>query len=259
MANHSSEYIKHHLTNLQYNLVDDTWSSGGFWTLNIDTICVASALGVIFLGLFYFVARYVTSNTPGRLQNFIEVIIEFVDGQVKGVFQRTDPIIAPLALTIFVWTFLMNFMDMVPVDLFPQLAKGLGIHYFRVVPTADLNTTFAMSLTVLALILIYSVKFNGSKSWQLCLSHPFPIYAAPINLFIYLIETGAKPLSLAMRLFGNLYAGEVIFILIALTPWYLQWALGGVWLTFHLLIITLQAFIFMMLTIVYLSMTRIEH
>ncbi len=256
----STDYIQHHLHNLNFNLTDFTLSSGGFWTLNLDTLFVSIFLGSLFLIVFRKVAKSVTSGVPGKLQNFVEVMVEFADGQVKDTFHGRSALIGPLALTIFMWVFLMNLMDLIPVDLLPLVARHLGIPYLRSVPTTDPNLTFALSLSVFFLIIFYSLKIKGIKGFvkeMTCV--PFGIWFLPFNLVLRSVEEIAKPISLALRLFGNLYAGELIFILIALLPWYMQWPLGGAWAIFHILIITLQAFIFMVLTIVYLSLAHEEH
>ncbi|PCI37736.1 MAG: F0F1 ATP synthase subunit A [Thiotrichales bacterium] len=249
-------YIRHHLHNLNMSF---NGTSGGFWNLNVDTLIVSSLLGCLFIGVFGIVARRVTSGVPGRLQNLVEMLILFVDRQVKETFHGKSNFIAPLALTIFIWVFLMNTMDLLPVDLLPLLAHHAGVPHLRVVPTADLNMTIAMGATVFLLILFYSIKNKGVIGFikDAC-THPFNHWSMiPINLVLRIVEDIAKPISLSLRLFGNLYAGELIFILIAaLLPWWLQWPFGLAWAIFHILIIVLQAFIFMMLTIVYLSMTE---
>lgn len=249
----SIQYIQHHLT----NAVTGT----GFWTYNLDTIGVSTFLGLFFISLFYFSARKATSGTPGTLQNFVELIIEFVDKQVKDTFHGRSNLIAPLALTIFVWVFLMNAMDLIPVDLLPKIASMTGMHHFRAVPTADLNLTFALSLTVFLLTIFYSFKIKGpAKLFKEFTCEPFGFLLFPINFILRAVDEIARPLSLALRLFGNLYAGELIFILLALIPWWaLQSSLSLAWAIFHILIILLQAFIFMMLTIVYLSLAHEDH
>jgi F-type H+-transporting ATPase subunit a len=248
----ATEYIVHHLTNLK--------AGSGFWTLHLDTLFFSISLGALFCWLFYKAAKGATSGIPGTLQNFVEIVVEFVDQQVKDSFHGHSKLIAPLGLTIFVWVFLMNFMDLMPVDLLPMVAGWLGVHYLKVVPTTDLNLTFAMSISVFFLIIFYSIKIKGPVAFaKELLFSPFGKWMLPFNLMLKLVEEIAKPISLALRLFGNLYAGELIFILIALLPWWIQWTLGGVWAIFHILIITLQAFIFMMLTIVYLSLAHEEH
>lgn len=272
----STNYIKHHLTYLTYNVKDMTLgSSGGFWTLNLDTILFSVVLGTIIAALMYFGARRVTTGVPGKLQNFAEMMLQFADGQVKDCFHGRNALIGPLALTIFLWVFLMNFMDILPVDILPMFAKMSGVHYLKVVPTNDLNLTFGLSLSVFALIVFYSIKIKGVKGFVKELTlQPFnhPVFI-PFNLLLELVGLIAKPISLALRLFGNLYAGELIFILIALltlnatatsligtiTLGSAQFVLALAWSIFHILVITLQAFIFMVLTIVYLSLAHEEH
>lgn len=251
----ATDYIVHHLTNLTVG--------EGFWTFHLDTLFFSVALGLILLVLFRLAAVRATSGVPGGLQNFVETLVEFVDRQVKDTFHGKSALIAPLALTIFCWVFLWNAMDLVPVDALPEPAKAFGVPYLRVVPSTDLNATFGLSITVFLLIVFYSFKIKGARGYaREFLTHPFGPYLFPANLILNVVELVAKPISLALRLFGNLYAGEMIFILIALMygAGWLFGAFAGVlqlgWAIFHLLIITLQAFIFMMLTIVYLSMAH---
>lgn len=254
----TSQYIQHHLEHLTYHMQGS--AEGGFWAFNIDTLAISFILGSLFCAIFYFAARCATSGAPGKLQNFVELMIEFVDGQVRDTFHGRSALIAPLGLTIFVWVFLMNFMDLLPVDLLPSLAHQAHVPYLRVVPTADPNLTFGMSLTVFFLILFYSIKIKGFGGFAKELTcTPFGIWFLPVNFILKVVEEIAKPISLALRLFGNMYAGELIFILIALLPWWMQWPLGTAWAIFHILIITLQAFIFMVLTIVYLSLAHESH
>ncbi len=271
----STDYIKHHLTYLSYDLKSMSFGSGGFWTVNLDTLLFSLVLGSFILMLLYFGARRVTTGVPGKLQNFAELMLDFADGQVKDCFHGTNKMIGPLALTIFSWVFLMNFMDIVPVDILPAAAKSAGVHYLKVVPTNDLNLTFALSLSVFALIIYYSIKIKGVKGFVRELTmQPFNHVAfIPFNLLLELVGLIAKPISLALRLFGNLYAGELIFILIALltlnatatslvgtaTLGLAQFLLALAWSIFHILVITLQAFIFMVLTIVYLSLAHEDH
>ena len=272
----AAQYIQHHLQNLQWHLAPN---GSSFWTINLDTLFFSTLLGVLFLVVFRIAARKATSGVPGKLQNFVEIMVSFVDTQVKDSFHGRNPVIAPLALTIFMWVFMMNFMDLIPVDLLPRIGNLLGVPYLRVVPTTDLSLTFAMSITVFLLIIYYSIKVKGFSGFgKEFILHPFSpiplrgknialkLLFLPVNLLImtinFVLETVtfiAKPISLALRLFGNLYAGELIFILIALLPWWMQWVLGGPWALFHILIIVLQAFIFMMLTIVYLSLAHEDH
>jgi len=243
-------YIVHHLTSLKVG--------EGFWTFNLDTLFFSGALGLLFILVFKKVAESATSGVPGPLQNFVEMIVEFVDTQVKDSFHGRSKLIAPLALTIFCWVFLMNTMDLLPVDLLPAIAQLFGIEYLRVVPSTDLNGTFAMSISVFFLIIFYNLKIKGVFHFgKELLFHPFDHWLLiPFNLLLNAVEYLAKPVSLGLRLFGNMYAGELIFILIALLPWWVQPALSFPWAVFHILIITLQAFIFMVLTVVYLSLAH---
>lgn len=264
------EYIQHHLTNLCAGECDPvTHKATGFWAWHLDTLFFSVALAVLIIVVSIRLGRNLRMDTPGPFQNFVETILEFVSGQVRDTFPGHNPLIAPLALTIFVWVWLMNFMDLIPVDLLPLIAGFFGIHYLKVVPTTDLNTTLAMSLTVFALIIYYSIKVKGPVGYfKMFLFHPFGKFLIPVNVVMTLIEELAKPLSLGLRLFGNLFAGELVFLLIALiggtmavgwaaTFWLpLQVVLDLGWLIFHLLVITLQAFIFMVLTIVYLGMAH---
>jgi F-type H+-transporting ATPase subunit a len=272
----SAEYIHHHLQNLTFGQhPDGSWGIAhgfeeakamGFWALHVDTMVFSIALGVFFLYFFRKAARQATADVPGGLQNFVEWIVEFVEDSVRGSFSGKNALVAPLALTIFIWIFLMNFMDLIAVDFFPQLAHLLGIPYLRVVPTADPNATFGMAFGVFFLILYYSIKIKGVGGFVGELAfQPFGKLGVPINLLLEGVNLVSKPLSLSLRLFGNMYAGEMIFILIAImysAGWVLG-TFGGLlqigWAIFHILIITLQAFIFMTLTIVYLDMAHQEH
>ena len=271
----ATEYIVHHLTNLHVG--------EGFWNLHLDSMIYAVTMAVLFAGSFWVAARKATAGVPGPWQNFVEMMVEFVDTQVKDSFHGSSKLIAPLALTIFCWIFLMNFMDLLPVDLLPAAGAAVGIEYMKVVPTTDLNITLGMSLTVFVLMIFYSIKIKGVSGFaREMFLHPFGKWLLPFNFLLKLVEEVAKPVSLALRLFGNLYAGELIFVLIALftlsagghtltatlsnllspdTMAYLviQVILGLIWALFHVVIITLQAFIFMMLTIVYLSMAHEAH
>ncbi len=253
----SAEYIEHHLQYFQSSL-----SHGNpFLSINLDTLSISILIGVLFLGFFFIVARKAQSGVPNGLQNFVEFIVEAVDNTVKEVFHTQDKLIGPLSLTIFVWVFLMSFMDLIPVDLVPSAVESLGASSFRAVPTADLNQTFALSICVFFLLIGYSIKMKGWRGYgKEILSQPFGIWFFPINIVFRVIEDFTKPFSLAFRLFGNLFAGELIFILIAaMLPWWFQWVPGSIWAIFHILIITLQAFIFMILTIIYLSMASEAH
>lgn len=283
----SSEYIKHHLTNLTYGkLPDGTWGFAhngdeaaqmGFWAINVDTMGWSLFLGALFFFIFRSVAKKVTSDVPTGFQNGIEAVVEFVDNSVKGMFPYKSAMIAPMALTIFVWIFFMNAMDLVAVDLIPKIAQLFGVHvlgadphavFFKVVPSTDPNITLGMACTVFLFILFFSVREKGLIGFAKELSfHPFSaknifvqILLIPINLVLELANLIAKPISLGLRLFGNMYAGEVIFILIAIMygAGILFAGFAGViqimWAMLHILIIFLQAMIFMVLTIVYMSM-----
>lgn len=263
-----SEYIKHHLQNLTYGQhADGSWGFAhtaeeaavmGFSAIHVDSMFWSISLGVIFLFLFRRVAAKATSGVPSGFQNFVEIIVEFIESTVKDSFGHQNKLVAPLALTIFVWVFLMNFMDLIPVDFIPYASQLMGISHMKVVPTTDPNVTLGMSFSVFFLILYYSFKEKGVVGFSKELGlHPFNHWAAiPFNLFLELLNLFTKPISLGLRLFGNLYAGEMIFILIALLPLWAQWALSVPWAIFHILVITLQAFIFMVLTVVYLSMAH---
>lgn len=257
----AADYIQHHLTHWQINVKTGVVGPDhGFWVLNLDTLLVSVVLGALFLGLFYLVARRMTAERPGQGQNFVEMALEFVDTTVKESFHGKTDLICPLALTIFIWVFLMNFMDLLPVDLLPRLLGLAGVDHFKVVPTADPTLTFGLSITVFALILYYNAKAKGFKGWgKEVLSRPFGWWMMPFNILFRLLEDCAKPFTMSLRLFGNLFAGELIFILIAVMPWWAQWLPGSIWAVFHILIITIQAFIFMMLTIVYLSLAQETH
>ncbi len=258
--NSNAEYVQHHLHHLQFNLTNFTFSDGGFWTINVDTLGISFVLAALYFALFRYVAVKMTPGVPRRLQNCIEVLIEFVDKTVRESFHGQSQLVAPLALTVLVWIFLMNFMDLLPIDVLPGILSLFGAHYFRAVPTADPNATFGMSIAVFLLIIYYNLKIKGPGGLgKEMLVSPFGKYLFPLNILFRLVEECVRPLSLALRLFGNLFAGELIFILIALLPWWAQGAPGGVWAIFHILIIAIQAFIFMMLTIVYISMAHESH
>ena len=279
----STEYINHHLHHLQVSVGD-----GAFMTLNVDTLFFTAVLSILFVGVFIMSARRATAGVPGKFQSIVEIIVGFVDGLVRETFHGRSKLIAPLSLTIFCLVFLMNFLDMVPVDLLPwawaqghEIAGHDPAHaYLRIVPTADLNTTFGLSIAVFLLIQVFGISHKGLGGFTKEIftapfhaeSTPMKILLAPANLLLRLIEEGVRPLSLSLRLFGNMYAGELIFILIALmtlgstlanvSTWFMgaaQLLSGFAWTAFHVLIITLQAFIFMMLTIVYLSMSAESH
>jgi F-type H+-transporting ATPase subunit a len=271
----SGEYIAHHLQNLQVcktETGDWVWNqcAGNFMTINVDTMGWSVLLGIVFVILFHAVAKKTSKDKPGKWQAFVEIVVEFVDNSVKDTFHGKSSLIAPLGLTIFVWVFLMNLMDLIPVDWIPSAAAAIGIPYMKVVPSTDVNITFGMSIAVFVLILFYTIKYKGVTGLigELTL-HPiapptkgFGLIAAPFiiafNLILESVALLAKPVSLSLRLFGNMFAGELIFILIALLGIY-QLPLHFGWAAFHLIIVTLQAFIFMMLTIVYLSLAAETH
>ena len=282
----SSEYIQHHLTNMTYGKSPDgTWKLAetaeeakemGFTAIHLDSMGWSIGLGIVFCLLFWMVAKAANAGIPGKFQSAIEMIIEFVDSSVRDTFHGKSRLIAPLALTIFVWIFLMNAMDLIPVDFIPYTAQLIGAHvfgmdphhvYFKIVPTTDPNVTLGMALSVFALTIFYSIREKGLVGFGAEFAlNPFnpsnPLLKAlliPVNILLELVTFIARPISLALRLFGNMYAGELIFILIALLPFWVQWALSVPWAIFHILIITLQAFIFMMLTIVYMSMATEKH
>jgi F-type H+-transporting ATPase subunit a len=276
-ASNPTDYIVHHLTHWTVSIGD-----GAFWKLHLDSLIVSIGLGILAMGLFWLVARRATTGVPGKLQAFIEILVEFVDQQVRDVYQGDRRFIAPLGLTIFVWVFLMNSMDFLPIDGPKAVMKAVGfdVEYFRVVPTADLNTTFAMSFSVLILVFAFAIKAKGAGHFGAELfTAPFHAHStfakvalAPANFGLNFIEYFSKPVSLGMRLFGNMYAGELVFMLIALLG--AAWAgftlgsgltflghiiAGSIWAIFHILIVTLQAFLFMMLTVVYIGGATESH
>ena len=275
----ANEYIHHHLTFLSnkepVGIVD-------FSSIHLDSVFFSIVLALLFGGSFYLAARKATTGVPGKFQNFVELVVEFVDTQVKDSFHGTTKLIAPLALTIFCWVFLFNAMDVLPVDLLPAIGQGLGIEHLKVVPSTDVNVTFAMSLTVFVLIIYYSVKMKGLGGFIAEFTlQPFSsknpvlkVILIPFNFILEIIPFLARPLSLSLRLYGNLFAGEMIFLLLAVlslqgveqlghvSGWFfvvMQFVLAFAWAVFHLLVITLQAFIFMVLTVVYLSMAHEHH
>jgi F-type H+-transporting ATPase subunit a len=275
----ANEYILHHLTFLSNKepkgIVD-------FSVIHYDTVFFSVALALLFAGAFYFAARKATAGVPRGFQAFVEFVVEFVDSQVKDSFHGTNKLLAPLALTIFCWVFLFNAMDVLPVDLLPWAAHQAGVEHLKVVPSTDLNVTFAMSLTVFVLIIYYSIKAKGLGGFLAELTlQPFTaknpvvkVLLVPVNLLLEIVPFLARPISLSLRLYGNLFAGEMIFLLLAALTlhgasqlssaggWALlvaQIALAFLWAVFHLLVITLQAFIFMVLTIVYLAMAQEHH
>ena len=265
-----SSYIEHHLSFFTKQIGD-----GGFWTLHVDSLVMSILLGVVGLGFIWWVVKGATSGVPGRRQAFVEWLFDFVDEQAKGIFHHGDRhrFVAPAALTVFVWVVLMNSMDFLPADWVALGTHAISAEGFRIVPTADVNTTFALALTVWALMIIFAISAKGIGGFlhELVFA-PFgvkPLWLAPLlvvfNLLFNLVEYISKPLSHSLRLFGNMYAGEILFLLLWL------WAATGVvgaffafwlglgWAIFHILIVLLQAYIFMMLTIVYIAMAHEHH
>lgn len=257
-----AQYIDHHLVHLAFNVKTGQWvDDGSFWVLNVDSLLIAWLMGFLFLFVFRLAAVRVTAAAPGKLQNLVETMIDFANGLVKESFHGKCDLMAPLALTIFCWVFLMNFMDLLPVDLIPRFLHMFGVQHFKVVPTADPNMTFGLSIGVFLLVIFYNFKIKGGLGvLKESLTFPFGPWLFPINLAFRLVEELVKPFSLSLRLFGNMFAGELIFVLVAaMLPWWTQWLPGSAWAIFHILIITIQAFIFMMLTIVYLTMAHEQH
>jgi F-type H+-transporting ATPase subunit a len=260
-----SEYIQHHLTFFQKPVGD-----GGFWTINVDSVLTAILLGIVGLGFLWWVVRGATAGVPNKRQAFVELLFDFIDEQVKGVFHHGDRnrFIAPLALTVFVWVVLMNAMDFLPVDWVALGTHAVSEHGFRIVPTADVNTTFALALTVWVLMIGFAISAKGLGGWiheLFCAPFGANPLLWPANFLFNLVEYVSKPLSHSLRLFGNMYAGEILFLLL----W--MWAATGLagtifgsilglgWAIFHILIVLLQAYIFMMLTVVYLAMAHEHH
>ncbi len=259
-----SEYIQHHLTFLTKPVGGGT----GFMTINVDTLVMSVLLGFVGLGLIWLVTRRATSGVPSKTQAFVELCVGFVNDQTKSIYHGESKWVAPIALTVFVWVLLMNSMDFLPVDIMATFYGWLGLHNWRSVPTADVNTTFALALTVFALMIIFAIKSKGLGGWtkELFVA-PFGNHFLlwPFNFLFQLVEYVSKPLSHSLRLFGNIYAGEIIFLLLGM------WAASGIagtffsgvlhlgWAIFHILIVLLQAYIFMMLTIVYISMGEEHH
>jgi F-type H+-transporting ATPase subunit a len=258
-----TEYILHHLTFLTHPV-----GPGDFWTINVDTMIMTGLIGVLAFGFMWLVTRNVTTGVPSKTQAFVEVSIDFINDQVKSIYNGTTQLIAPIALTTFVLTLFMNAMDVLPLDIVAQALHAVGVPYFRVVPTADVNTTFALALSVFGLSLFYAIKIKGLGGWihEIFCS---PFGAKPflwiLNLIFNIVEYVSKTLSHSLRLFGNMYAGEIMFLLLGL------WAATGIsglvigaflhvaWSIFETLIIVLQAYIFMMLTVVYIAMAHEHH
>ena len=271
----TQEYIQHHLTNAKMCSVDGEFvfnkacSDAGFWVWHIDTLAWSIALGILFLAIFRSVGKKATTGVPGKMQAFVEIVVDFVDDNVKSTYHGKSNLIAPLALTIFVWVLLMNVMDLMPVDVLPGVAALIGEHafgmdphdvYMKSVPTTDLNLTAALAIGVFILMIGYAIKMKGVSGFVKEITmQPFnhPVFI-PANFLLETVTLIARPFSLALRLFGNLYASELIFILIATVGWF-QLPLHFAWAVFHLLVLPLQAFLFMTLTIVYLSLASQDH
>jgi len=322
-AHDTGSYILHHLTFLQYDLQKKEIVEGsqGFWVLNLDSVFFSVVLALAFFLVFWMAARKATSGVPTKFQNLIEMGIEFVDSQVKDAYHHGAKFVAPMALVVFFWVFLMNFMDMLPVDLLPWLGTKVGAEHLRILPSADPNIALAMSITVFLTAFTYSFIAKGVKGVGAeFLFHPFGKWLMPVNFLLKCVEELAKPISQGLRLFGNMYAGEIIFILLAcftlnmqnpetattvnigaffvfvalavITVWlfmkgkplialalivaapivaaiglvpgvapaaYFQVLLATAWTIFHILIILLQAYIFMVLTVVYMAMAADHH
>jgi F-type H+-transporting ATPase subunit a len=265
-------YIQHHLTNWCVGCDPETHkpeSLVDFSVFFLDAWLVSTGLAILIMWGAYKVGKSIDKDRPTGWQNLFEMLIEFVNGNVRDIFPtKAPPIIGPLALSIFVWVFLMNTMDLIPVDLVPKAFELVSVFvfgadphhvYLKIVPTTNLDVTFGLSLSVLGLITYYHIKLKGPVGYvKMFLTHPFGPMLAPANVALTLVEEIAKPLSLALRLFGNMYAGELVFMLIALMPWWIQFIPGGGWAIFHIVVVTLQAFIFMMLTIVYIALVHAD-
>ncbi|CAM3544810.1 MULTISPECIES: F0F1 ATP synthase subunit A [Halomonas] len=264
-------YIQHHLQNLTFgNHPENGWSLAhtaeeasdmGFWAIHLDTMGWSIAMGLLFIFIFRKAGKMATTGVPTGLQNAVEMVVEFIEGMIRGTFKGHNPIIAPLALTLFVWILFMNTLKIIPVDYLPVLFSKLGVDYMKSVPTTDVNATLGLALGVFGLILYYSFKVKGIGGFAKELSlTPFNHWALiPFNLLLEIVALLVKPFSLAMRLFGNMFAGEVIFILIAMLPFWAIWVLDVPWAIFHILIVVLQAFIFTVLSVVYLSAAHEHH
>ena len=254
-------YIQHHLQNLTLQV-----GEGSFWTLHLDTFLTALAMGALMVVAFWLATRNATAGVPGKWQAFVEICLEFVDKQAKDTYHGKSKLVTPIAITIFFWILLMNLLKMIPADFFAKAFELVGVHYWKPVPTADVNATLGMSISVFFLMLFFALKSKGVGGLiHEFLTAPFGKWMMPFNLILNIVEWLSKPISLAMRLFGNMFGGEIVFLLI--------WVLGGAglfgaiaggafglgWMLFHLLVIPLQAFIFMMLTIVYLSLSEDSH
>lgn len=256
-----TDYIQHHLQNLVASA-----GEGNFMTLHVDTVITAVLMGLFMVFLFWLAVRKPTAGVPGKWQAFVEICLEFVHNQVKDTYHGKSKLVTPIAITIFFWILLMNLLKMIPADFFAKPLELAGVHYWKPVPTADVNATLGMSITVFLLMIVFSLRAKGIGGFtKEFLTAPFGKWMMPFNLILNIVEWLSKPISLAMRLFGNMFGGEIVFLLI--------WVLGGAgilgmlggaafglgWMIFHLLVIPLQAFIFMMLSIVYLSLVEDAH
>lgn len=256
-----TSYIQHHLQNLTFKVQE-----GGFWTLHVDTLVMSLLMGGLMVFMFWMATRRATAGVPGKWQAFVEIMLEFVDRQAKDTYHGKSRLVTPIAITLFFWILLMNLIKMIPADFIALPLEALGVPYFKPVPTADVNATLGMSISVFFLMLFFALKAKGFGGFtHEFLTAPFGKWMLPFNLILNIVEWLSKPVSLAMRLFGNMFGGEIVFLLI--------WVLGGAgllgalaggafglgWMLFHLLVIPLQAFIFMMLSIVYLSLSEDAH
>jgi len=259
-----TSYIGHHLTYFRH-----PDSGGSFWTIHIDTLITSLILGLLVFGFLWLVTRKATAGVPSKTQAFVELALDFVDEQVKGIFHGRRDFVTPVAVTVFVWVLFMNAMDFLPADIMTWIYEHVfHLENWRSVPTADVNTTFALSLSVWAMMIFFSIKVKGFGGWMhelFCSPFGANPFLWPANLLFNLVEYISKPLSHSLRLFGNMYAGEIIFLLLGI--WAATGAagtiIGGVlnlgWSIFHILIVALQAYIFMMLTIVYIAMAHESH
>jgi F-type H+-transporting ATPase subunit a len=256
-----TSYIQHHLKNLTVSV-----GEGGFWTLHLDTLVTAVLMGLLMVFLFWLATRNATAGVPGKWQAFVEICLEFVDRQARDTYHGTSKLVTPIAITLFFWILMMNLLKMIPADFIAKPLELMGVHYWKPVPTADVNATLGMSISVFFLMVIFALRSKGLGGLtHEFLTAPFGKWMLPFNLILNTVEWLSKPISLAMRLFGNMFGGEIVFLLI--------WVLGGAgilgmlggaafgfgWMIFHLLVIPLQAFIFMMLSIVYLSLAEDSH
>lgn len=254
-------YIQHHLHNLEFHVQE-----GGFWALHVDTLLMSLLMGLLMVTMFWVATRRATAGVPGKWQAFVEIMLEFVDRQARDTYHGKSKLVTPIAITLFFWILLMNLIKMIPADFIALPLEHLGVPYFKPVPTADVNATLGMSISVFFLMLFFAIKAKGIGGFaHEFLTAPFGKWMMPFNLILNTVEWLSKPVSLAMRLFGNMFGGEIVFLLI--------WVLGGAglfgalaggafglgWMLFHLLVIPLQAFIFMMLSIVYLSLSEDAH